>query len=70
MRIGIFLIAAIVLVVFAIVASAGSTGLLFGTTATVWFFSSFLAFLVNLAFGGWGYANGGWGRNQGAAQAR
>jgi hypothetical protein len=61
MRVGIFLIAAIVLVVFAIIASAGATGLLFGTTAIVWFFASFLSYLVDLLFG-WGYADGTWGR--------
>ena len=60
MRIGILLIAAIVLVVFAIIAAAGSTGLLFGTAAIIWFFASFLAYLVDLAVG-WGYADGRWG---------
>jgi hypothetical protein len=62
MRVPIFIVAAVVLIVFAIVASAGTTGLLFGTTAVVWAYASFLAFLANLVFGGWGYANGAWGR--------
>ena len=61
MRVPIFVVAAVVLVVFAIIASAGATGLLFGTTAITWFFASFLAYLTNLVFGGWGYGAGGWG---------
>lgn len=67
MRVPIFIIAAVVLIVFAILASAGTTGLLFGTAAITWFFASFLAYLTNLVFGGWGYANGGWGRGERAA---
>lgn len=67
MRFSIFLIAAIVLVVFAIVAAAGSTGLLFGTTAIVWFFASFLAYLVDLLVG-FGYQDGTWGRRGGPVE--
>lgn len=61
MRFSIFLVAAIVLVVFAIIAAAGTTDLLFGTKSIVWFFASFLAYLVDLLVG-WGYQDGTWGR--------
>jgi len=60
MRIGIFLIAAIVLIVFGIIAAAGS-GFLFNTSWYIWFMASFLAYLTDLVFG-WGYADGRWGR--------
>jgi hypothetical protein len=53
MRVPIFIVAAVVLVVFAIVAAAGTSGLLFGTAAIIWFFASFLAYLVDIAVGGW-----------------
>jgi hypothetical protein len=54
----IFLVAAVVLVVFAIIASAAHTGLLFGTLASTWFFASFLAFLTDLLVGGLNFAGG------------
>jgi len=60
MRIGIFLIAAIVLIVFGIIAAAGN-GLLFSITWYIWFMASFLAYLTDLVVG-WGYADGQWGR--------
>jgi hypothetical protein len=47
-----FIVAAVVLVVFAIVASAGTSGLLFGVGAAVWFYASVLSFLVDVLFGG------------------
>ncbi len=56
-----FIVIAIVLIVFGIIAAAG-TGTLFGTLWYVWFMASFLSFLVDVAIGGWGYANGRWGR--------
>ena len=37
---------------------------IFGVQAIIWFEASFLAFLAHLVFGGWGYSNGAWGRNQ------
>lgn len=73
MRLPLFLVAAIVLIVFGIIASAevsGSTpGQLFGVTWYSWFMASFLAYLADLIFGGWGYANGGWGRGDRARTA-
>jgi hypothetical protein len=64
MRVPIFIVAAIILIVFAIIGSAAANGLCFGVQAIIWFEASFLAFLAHLVFGGWGYSNGAWGRNQ------
>jgi hypothetical protein len=63
MRLPIFLVAAIVLIVFAIIAGAAANGLCLGTNWAVWIAASFLAYLTNLLFGGWGFANGTWGRD-------
>lgn len=64
MRLPLFLVAAIVLIVFMIIATAATTGELFGVTWFTWLGASFLAFLVDLLFGGFGYANGAWGRGE------
>jgi hypothetical protein len=46
-----FIIAAVVLVVFAIVAAASTTGQCLGTTWPVWVAASLLAFYVDLLLG-------------------
>jgi hypothetical protein len=65
MGLRIFLVAAVVLIVFGIIASAETTGAtpgqLFGVTWYSWFMASFLAYLADLIFG-FGYADGRWGR--------
>jgi len=67
MRLRIFLVAAIVLIVFGIIAGASTNSTppltLFGVQWFIWFMASFLAFLVDIATGGYGYANGAWGRD-------
>jgi hypothetical protein len=66
MRLPLFLVAAIVLVVFAIIATASvgiNAGELFGVTWYTWLGASLLAYFVDLLVGGFGYANGGWGRH-------
>lgn len=50
----IFLIAAVVLAVFAIIAGAAATGTLFSTTWFVWLAASWLAWLADQVFAGWG----------------
>jgi hypothetical protein len=68
MRFPIFIVAAVVLTVFAIIATAQTTGAdagqLFGVSYISWFIAGFLSFLVDLLVGGWGYASGAWGRRQ------
>ena len=64
MRVPFFVIIAIILIVLAMIASAASNGLCWGWPSIRWFEASFLAFLLNLVFGGWGYGAGAWGRNQ------
>jgi hypothetical protein len=61
MRLAIFLVAAIVLIVFAIIATAATTGQLFGVTWFTWLCASLLAYFVDLLTG-WGYQSGTWGR--------
>ena len=56
MRFPLFIVAAVVLVVFGIIAAAGSSGFLFGTGWQIWFMASFLAYLADLLFG-WGWDN-------------
>jgi hypothetical protein len=57
---GLLLVAAIVLVVLGIIATAitsGPTpGQVFGVIADSWFLGSFLSFLVSVLVGGWSYA--------------
>lgn len=53
MPIRLFLLAAVVLIVFGIIAAAQASGQLFGTIASIWFMASFLAFLTDMVFGGW-----------------
>jgi hypothetical protein len=65
MRLSLLLIAAIVLIVFGIIAAAGSSGLLFSTQAIIWFMASFLAYLADIAVGGWAP----WTARQGAPPA-
>jgi hypothetical protein len=48
----IFLIAAVVLIVFAIIATAGASGLFLSVSGSVWFEAAFLAFLVDALLGG------------------
>jgi hypothetical protein len=62
MRVPLFLVAAIVLIVFALIAAAGTSGLCLGSNWYVWVAASVLAYYANLIFGGWGYADGAWGR--------
>jgi hypothetical protein len=62
MGIRLFILAAIVLVVFGIIAAAGTSGQLFSVDAIIWFMASFLAFLTDLALGGVAYVNGGFQR--------
>jgi hypothetical protein len=50
MRVGFFLVAAIVLVVFAIIAADAATGKLFGVGYVEWFLGGFLSYLVDLVF--------------------
>jgi hypothetical protein len=61
MRLPLFLVAAVVLIVFAIIAAAGTSGLCLGSSWFVWAAASLLAYYADLIFGGWGYANGAWG---------
>jgi hypothetical protein len=65
MRVGIFLIGAIVLIVFGIIATSITTGAdagqFLGVSAITWFMASFLSYLTDIAIG-WGYADGRWGR--------
>jgi predicted Na+-dependent transporter len=63
MRLPIFLVAAIVLIVFAIIAGAATSGTCLGSSWFIWVAASFLAYLTNLLFGGYGYAKGAWGRD-------
>jgi hypothetical protein len=49
MRFTLFLIAAIVLAVFAIIAGAANSGMLFSVQWYIWFSASFLAYLVDIA---------------------
>ncbi len=58
----IFLVGAIVLIVFGIIASAASTGLFLSTTWATWFMASFLSFLVDALFGG--YIGTAWNNRQ------
>jgi hypothetical protein len=53
MRLTLFLIGAIVLIIFAIIAAASSTGLLLGTSAVVWLCAALLSYFVDIAVGGW-----------------
>ena len=52
-RMRLFLVGAILLIVFGIVASAEPTGLFLSTLALTWFMASFLSFLVDQLFGGY-----------------
>jgi hypothetical protein len=63
MRLRIFLVAAVVLTVFAVIASAADNALCLGSPWNLWISAAFLAFLADMIFGGWGYANGAWGRD-------
>lgn len=47
-----FILGAIVLIVFGIIASAADSMQLFNVTWYTWFMASFLSFLVDLAFSG------------------
>jgi hypothetical protein len=62
MGIRLFILAAIVLIVFGIIGAQAASGEFLSVAYIEWFMASFLAFLVDLAIGGWGYANGAWGR--------
>lgn len=53
MRLSIFMVAALVLIVFGIIAAAQASGLLFGVQWYIWFMASFLAYLVDIVTGGW-----------------
>jgi hypothetical protein len=53
MRASIFLVAAIVLIVFGIIAGAQATGLLFSVQWFIWFMAAVLAYFVDIAVGGW-----------------
>ena len=63
MRLALFLIGAIVLIVFAIIATAAASGELFGVTWFTWLCAALLSYFVDLLTG-WGYSNGNWGRRQ------
>jgi len=69
MRLSLFLLAAIVLAVFGIIAGAASSGMLFSVQWFIWFMASFLAYLVDIAIGGWGPWNGYVGRQNNAVVA-
>jgi hypothetical protein len=58
MRLSLFLLAAIVLLVFGIIAGAAGTGTLFTVAWFIWFMAGVLAYLVDIAVGGWGPWNG------------
>ena len=62
MRVSLFIVAAIVLIVFALIAAASTTGLCLGSAFGVWLAASLLAFFAHLLVGG---ALGTWydGRN-------
>jgi uncharacterized integral membrane protein len=62
MRLPLFLVAAIVLIVFAIIATSQATMDLFSVTWYSWLCASILAYFVDLLFGGFGYSNGSWAR--------
>ena len=55
MTLRLFIIAAIVLVVFAIIAGAAASQTLFSVRWFIWGLASLLAFYVDVAVGGWGY---------------
>jgi hypothetical protein len=63
MRLPIFLVAAIVLIVFALIAGAATTGTCLGSGWPVWTAAALLAYFTNILLGGWGFANGAWGRD-------
>jgi hypothetical protein len=69
MRLPLFLVAAIVLIVFAIIAGASSTGLCLGSAWPVWVGASLLAYYADLLFG-FEYADGGWGRRDARSDQR
>lgn len=49
----IFLLAAIVVVVFALIAALDTTGRCLGQTSTVWLVASLLGFYLDQLLGGW-----------------
>jgi hypothetical protein len=49
----IFLVAAVVLIVFGIIAAAGATDLFLSVSAVIWFMASFLAYLTDCLLGGY-----------------
>lgn len=53
MRLSFFLVIAIVLIVFGIIAAAQASGQLFNTVWYIWFMASFLSYLVDIAVGPW-----------------
>ncbi len=57
MTLRLFIVAAIVLTVFAIIAQAG-TGTLFGVEAFIWLAAGLLAYFVDVLVGGWAWAVG------------
>ncbi len=62
MRVPLFLAGAIVLIVFMIIATAATTGELFGVTWVSWLGASLLSYFVDLLLGGgWGFGGGTWG---------
>jgi hypothetical protein len=61
MRLALFLIGAIVLIVFAIIATAATSGELFGVSWFTWLCAALLSYFVDLLTG-WGWANGAWVR--------
>jgi len=68
MRLRPFLIAAIVLSVLSLFAGghqgpADAVGTCLSVQWFVWLAAALLAFLVDIFFGGWGYAAGVWGRD-------
>jgi hypothetical protein len=67
MRLPLFLVAAVVLIVFAIIAGATASGLCLGSSWFVWAAASLLAYYADILFGGFGYVNGAWGRGDRAA---
>ena len=59
MRLRLFIVAAVVLTVFAIIASAAASGELFSVQAIIWLEAGLLAFFVDCLLGGWGIGVGG-----------
>lgn len=58
MRLRLFIIGAIVLIVFSIIATAANSGQLFSVSWYTWLGAALLSFFVDILVGGWAWAVG------------